>query len=84
MLSNLPPGCTDRDIERNANGEPTPGEFKIGETIENTVSFGTVKVMDIFVSVTNPRFFCYRVEDEKGESFLCNEEDLITEETHGL
>lgn len=52
-------------------------EFKIGEKIENTESFGTVTVKDMFRSVTNADWFCYRVENENAESYLANEEDLF-------
>ena len=53
-------------------------EYEIGELIKDTDNFGTVVVKDIFRSVAYPAFFCYRVETENGESFLCNEEDLVS------
>lgn len=54
-------------------------EFKIGEECPDTDAYGTVVVKDIFVSITNPTFFCYRVEvkDNPFASFLCSEEDLF-------
>jgi hypothetical protein len=60
-------------------------EFKIGETIKDTDAFGTVIVRDIFVSTTFPlKYFCYRVEnpDNPEQSWLCSEEEIMTEETH--
>jgi hypothetical protein len=55
----------------------TTPEFKIGEVIENTEAYGTVVVKDLFRSVTNPDWFCYRVELIEGGSYLSNEEDLM-------
>lgn len=52
-------------------------EFEIGEKVPDTGAFGTIMVMDIFRSITNQDWFCYRVEDEEGTSYLCNEEGLF-------
>ena len=56
----------------------TTPEFTIGETVPFTEAYGEVVVKDIFRSVTNQDWFCYRVETPEGDSYLCNEEDLIT------
>jgi len=62
-------------------------EFTIGELI-TTEAYGLVKIVDIFVSTTNPSYFCYRAETRSNDpshitnSFLCNEEELISDHTH--
>ena len=54
-------------------------KYSIGQTIEDTIGYGTVKVMDIFISTIAPdKYYCYRVESDTG-SFLCSEEELQTE-----
>jgi hypothetical protein len=58
----------------------TTPEYEIGEKIEDTEAFGTVVVKDLFRSVTNPDWFCYRVENLEGVSFLVTEEEIFTTE----
>lgn len=58
----------------------TTPEFKIGERIEDSEGYGTVIVKDIFRSVTNLDWFCYRVEladCELNTSYLTSEEELF-------
>lgn len=59
-------------------------DFNIGEVIENTEAFGNVKIVDIFISITKPEYFCYRVEEVGNpfNSYMCSEEELITDKTH--
>jgi hypothetical protein len=54
--------------------------FNVGDVIKDTEAFGRVIVKDIFISTTNPNWFCYRVEDTKNPftSYLTNEEELLT------
>lgn len=51
--------------------------YKIGDIIENTQSFGTVKVTDVFMSPTTGQY-CYCVVDANDEQifYLCWEGQL--------
>ncbi len=51
-------------------------KFKIGDVVENTDAFETVKVLDVFKSETTGQW-CYHVGAVKGDvSFLCWEGEL--------
>lgn len=56
----------------------TTPKYKIGEIVKNTDAFGTVKVVDIFRSITNNDWYIYRVEtdDDFKSSILTTEEEL--------
>lgn len=61
-------------------GELPKPQFDVGQSIVDTDAFGTVTVADIFRSQYEQQYYCYRVVDGHGQSFLCCEEDLIQTE----
>ncbi len=53
-------------------------KFKIGDIIENTDAFGTVKVLDVLKSETSDSH-CYHVRcEEDACDFLCFEGELVS------
>ena len=50
-------------------------KYKIGDMIKDTALAGTVKVIDVYKSITIDEYI-YKIEDESGFTNYCSAEEL--------